>query len=214
MKRIVLLLFLTLVPLRPSLAQEAPNFSILLAGGGGSCSGFLGSGNPAPEAGLWLGVRLSNRWEGLWGLDYYQLPSQVITLLLPSPSEPVSTTQVMPSDDIALSVNVRWYWSDKYDEVHQRFNTVPYFIAGFGMDLVVDAYPRTPGAEFYSLAYDQLFALNFGAGIDCPLGDGRQWFFYSEGMDHLIAWQGVTQILSLRAGFKVMLDSAHIDPFR
>src|SRR5579871_1766474 len=108
MKKILFLFFLILAPLQPSAAQEAPNFSILLQGGGDSCSGFLGSGNPAPEGGLWLGVKLSDRWDGLWGIDYYTLPSQFVTLLLPSPSNPVSTSVVMPSDDIALSVNIRW----------------------------------------------------------------------------------------------------------
>jgi hypothetical protein len=60
--------------------------------------------------------------------------------------------------------------------------------------------------------YGPLFAINLGGGVDFPIGGN--WFFYGEFLDHLIFWEGLTQVFALRAGFKVMLDSEHIDPFR
>ncbi len=214
-------LFLVLLLLgaaSPSRAQEIPNFSILLQAGGSSSQGFLGNGGAAPEGGLWLGIGLSDRFDGMWGMDYYSMPSQVVTVDLPSRSNPVSFLMVQPSDDFALTVNTRWYTADKYDFVHQRFNTVPYLIAGFGMDLVIDQLAPIstsgppPTTNFYNKSYDVLFSLNLGLGMDFPLD--HQWFIYTEGLDHLIAWQELTQIVSIRAGVKVMLDSAHVDPFR
>jgi hypothetical protein len=216
MKKTIYFLLFWGLTLSPAAAQEPPNFSLLAQGGLGDCTGFMGPGNPSPEGGLWMGVALSDRWDGLWGLDYYSLPSNIININadLPTAAGAVSFLTVMPSDDIAFSVNTRWYWWDKYDGAHRRFNLVPYLLAGFGIDLVADQYPRTPGTSFYNVGYDILFGMNLGGGIDVPLGDGRQWFLYSEVMDHLVPWDSLTQIFSIRAGFKVMLDSAHVDPFR
>jgi hypothetical protein len=208
-----LLFFLFFSFFRPALAdeKELPNFSILGQVGGGDCQGFLGTGGPSIEGGLWLGIGLNNRFDGLWGLDYYSLPGQIIPVTYGTPSNPVMA--IDPTDDVSITVNTRWYWADKYDYIHGRFNTVPYFIAGLGMDFVVDQVPPRP-EPFYNAGYDALFAINLGGGLDCPLGDGKQWFLYFEGMDHVIAWQGLTQIFSGRVGFKVMLDTAHVDPFR
>jgi hypothetical protein len=195
---------------------EPPNFSILGQLGVGEVSGFLGAGNPTPCGGLWLGIRLSDRFDGLWGIDYYSMPSQEVTIgLTPNLQNGFATSMnVLPTDDFALSVNIRWYWASKYDPIHQRFNTVPYLLVGGGMDLVVDQDPPPLNANFYSKSFDILFGINLGGGIDFPMDDGKLWFLYAEGMDHMIAWQGLTQIFSGRVGVKFMLDSAHIDPFR
>ncbi len=179
------------------------------------CSGYLGNGSPAPGGGLWLGIGLSDRFDGLWGIDYYTMPSQEITVpLTPTLINPATSMLVLPTNDFSFTINTRWYWASKYDQLHQRFNTVPYIVAGFGMDMVIDQDPRPPGTTLLGASFDALFSLNLGAGLDLPLGDGKQWFLYGEGLDHLIAWQGLTQIYSIRAGFKVMLDTAHVDPFR
>lgn len=198
---------------------EPRNFSILGQLGMGQLSGFLDDGysaNPALGGGLWLGVGLSDRFDGLWGIDYFTMPNQEVTVgLTPSQSNNYATSEyVLPTDDIALSVNTRWYWADKFDRIHQHFNTVPYLLLGAGMDLVVDQDPAPPNTQFYGKSYDVLFGINLGGGIDFPLGDGKQWILYVEGLDHIILWQGATQIYSGRVGIKVMLDSAHIDPFR
>ena len=200
---------------------EPLNFSILFQGGAGQSSGFLGSGDPAPEGGLWLGISLSDRFDGLWGIDFFTLPNQPVTIAQ-TPTQAnyfVSSFGVQPTDDFALTVNTRWYWADKFDYIHNRFNTVPYLLIGGGMDLVVDQPPppTNPGATppitfFYNKSFDMLFSMNFGVGIDLPFD--KEWMFYVEGLDHLIIWQGLTQIVALRAGFKVMLDAAHLDPFR
>lgn len=194
---------------------EVPNFSILGQGGMAECTGYLGSSTPAPAGGLWLGIGLSDRLDGLWGIDYFTMPDQQITVpLTPTASNPVTSMVISPTNDISFTVNTRWYWASKYDHLHQHFNTVPYFVAGLGMDMVVDEYPRPMGTGLLGASYDALFALNLGVGMDFPIGDGKQWFLYGEGLDHLIAWQGLTQIYSFRVGFKVMLDTAHVDPFR
>lgn len=196
-------------------AAEPPNFSILGQLGGEEVSGFLGNGGPAACGGLWLGISLSDRFDGLWGIDYFTMPNQEITVgLNPTAANPVTFMNVRATDDFSFTVNTRWYWASKYDSLHQRFNTVPYLVAGLGMDLVVDQDPRPPNSNFYSASFDALFSMNLGLGMDFPLDEGKQWFLYGEGLDHLIAWQGLTQIYSFRAGFKVMLDSAHVDPFR
>ncbi|HJT25660.1 MAG TPA: hypothetical protein VJ873_13880 [bacterium] len=200
-----------------ALAQdlEPPNFSILGQLGAGEVTGFLGNGNPAPSGGLWLGIGLSDRFDGLFGMDYYTMPSQEIPVILnPTKSNPATLMNVLPTDDFALTVNVRWYLGPKYDRLHQHFNTVPYLLLGGGMDLVVDQDPAPLNANFYSKSFDVLFGMNLGGGIDFPMDDGKQWFLYAEGMDHLIAWEGLTQIYSGRIGVKFMLDSAHVDPFR
>jgi len=217
MKKLLAAFLFTLCGSLQAQTEESPNFSILGQLGIAQVSGFLGNGSPAPGGGLWLGIGLDNRWDGLWGLDYYTMPSQEVTVVLnPTKDNPATAMLVQPSDDFSLSVNTRWYWSDKYDRIHQRFNTVPYFVGGIGMDLVVDQDESTlpPNSNFYSKSFDVLFSINLGVGMDFPLFDDKQWFLYAEGMDHIIAWQGTTQILSGRVGFKVMLDSAHVDPFR
>ncbi len=196
-------------------AQEAPNFSILFHTGGGLSDGFLGSGTVLPEGGLWLGIGLSNNFDGLWGMDYYSLPNQPITFTLqPSKTDPSNSKTVQPTDAIALTVNTRWYWGNKFDPLHQNFNTLPYLVGGLGMDLVVDEYPRPPNSRFYNAKFDALLSFNLGAGMDFPLGKANQWFFYSEVLDHLIIWQGLTQVMTVRLGLKVMMDSEHLDPFR
>ncbi|HTC22142.1 MAG TPA: hypothetical protein VK859_14895 [bacterium] len=214
-KNLLWLIFLLLGGQAAAQTAETPNFSILGQVGMGECTGYLGNGNPAPGGGLWLGIGLSDRFDGLWGIDYFTMPNQEITVpLTPTLENPATSMLVQPTDDISLTINVRWYWASKYDRLHQRFNTVPYLIAGVGMDMVVDEDPRPPGTNLFGASFDALFALNLGVGMDFPLGDGKQWFLYGEGLDHMIAWQGLTQIYSVRAGFKVMLDSAHVDPFR
>lgn len=195
---------------------EPPNFSILGQLGSSEVSGFLGSGTPSPEGGLWLGISLADDFDGLWGMDYYTMPNLPVTVSqAPTTENGFAAYQIVqPTNDFALTVNVRWYWGSKYDRVHQNFNTVPYLLVGGGMDLVVDQYQPLSNSNFYSNSFDMLFSMNAGAGMDFPLGDGKQWFLYVEGLDHLIAWQGLTQIYSGRVGFKVMLDSEHVDPFR
>ena len=195
--------------------QEFPNFSLMGSLGVGEVSGFLGNGNPAPNAGLGLGIGITDNLDGLWGLDYYTMPNQEITVpLTPNKLNPATSMLVLPTDDIAITVNLRWYTGAKYDFIHQRFNTIPYLLAGAGLDLVVDQDPPPPNANFYSKSFDALFGLSLGVGLDMPLGDGQGWFLYAEGLDHLIAWQGTTQIFIGRVGLKVMLDSEHVDPFR
>jgi hypothetical protein len=214
-KKSLILLILLLGSQAAAQTPEVPNFSILGQLGMAESNGYLGSGGPTPAGGLWLGIGLSDRFDGLWGIDYFSMPNQLITVpLTPTASNPVTSMMVSPTDDVSFTVNTRWYWASKYDQLHQRFNTVPYLVAGLGMDMVVDEYPRPKGTNLLGASFDALFALNLGAGIDFPIGNGKQWFLYGEGLDHLIAWQGLTQIYSLRVGFKVMLDSAHVDPFR
>lgn len=198
---------------------EPLNFSILGQVGMEQVSGFLSEGytaNPAPGGGLWFGISLGDQWDGLFGLDYFTMPNLPVTVtLVPSTDNNFTNYEIVqPTDDFALSVNVRWYWASKYDRLHQHFNAVPYLLVGGGMDLVVDQYQPLPNSNFYSKSFDILFGVNAGAGMDFPLGDGKQWFLYAEGLDHVIAWQGLTHILSGRVGVKVMLDSAHADPFR
>jgi len=212
-------LFLTLFLLAgPVAAQdtEPPNFSLQGELGGGEVTGFLGNGNPAPCGGLWLGISLSDRFDGLWGMDYYTMPSQEVTVAVAPTTQNgfITSFNVLPTDDFALSVDVRWYLGSKYDRLHQHFNTVPYLLFGGGMDLLVDQDPAPPNSNFYGKSFDILFGINCGAGIDFPMDDGKFWFLYAEGMDHMIAWQGLTQIYSGRLGVKFMLDSAHVDPLR
>ncbi len=219
---LIVFVFGTLRTAQASEELEIPNFSLLGQLGGSLCKGFLGNGNPFPEGGLWFGIGLSNRWDGYWGFDYNSMPNQVITmpnhdinLNIDRNSNPVTTViTVQPTDDFALTVNTRWYLNDKYDFTHQRFNSAPYVIGGIGMDMVVDQYPKPTNGNFYSNTLDVLLSANAGVGMDFPLNDAKQWFLYAEGMDHFIFWQGLTQIYSIRFGFKVMLDTAHVDPLR
>jgi hypothetical protein len=195
--------------------QEIPNFSLMFHGGQDISTGFIPANSPGLEGGLGMGIGITNQIDGLWGLDLLTMQSTVqapITLSLPTPSQPVSLVPLQPTVDIALSVNTRLYLNDKWDFIHERFNTDPYLLVGLGMDLMVDEYPLPPNTPFYSASYDILFGMNLGAGIDIPVD--KTWFFYAEGLDHLVVWQGLTQVYILRGGFKVMLDSAHVDPFR
>ena len=130
----------------------------------------------------------------------------------PTPANNLAQTIVQPSDDVALSVNAKWYWWSKYDYVHQTYKWVPYLTGGLGLDLVVDEYPPPPNAYFWSKSFDVLLGMNLGAGLDIPLSDA--WILYGEAVDHAIFWQGLTQIVVGRVGIKIMLDSEHVDPFR
>jgi len=91
------------------------------------------------------------------------------------------------------------------------------------MDLVVDSNNSVSGGSTTSVAqqlpvltngYDILFGVNFGAGIDFPIGNGREVSLYTEALDHMIFWQGLTQVFDGRFGVRFMLDTAHVDPFR
>ena len=210
-----LLLLLFLAPLA-SRAEEAetPNFSALFHLGGNYSTGFIPATSPAPAGGLWLGISLSNRFDGLWGMDYYTMPADLVTLSLPSPSDPQTIKLVNPRDNFALTVNVRCYLDDKWDSLHKRFNTTPYLVGGLGMDFMIDQHDWDSNSRFYNATYDLLVSMNLGGGVDFPLGDAQKWFIYAEGLDHLVFWQGLTQIFSVRTGVKVMLDGAHLDPFR
>jgi hypothetical protein len=193
-------------------AQEGLNFSLQFHAGADLSTGFIQGYQPAPSLGFWLGVSLNNRMDGLWGIDYFTMPGEAITIHMPSPSESVSQKLVQPSDDIVLSINVRWYLDDKWDRIHRRYNTVPYLLAGLGMDFLVDQADRPEGLLFYNASYDNLFGVNLGGGVNFPVSSN--WIFYTELLDRMILWQGLTQVFALRAGFRVMLDSEHVDPFR
>jgi hypothetical protein len=211
------LVFFLLLAFIPSLVfstadKEIPTFGLLINGGECNTSGFIPSFGPAPTVGLSMSYGFADRWDGLWSMDYYTLSNQPLTLFAPTPANSVAQTIVQPSDDVALSVNTRWYWWDKYDLVHQRFKWVPYLTGGIGLDLVVDEYPPPPGANFWSKDFDILLGMNLGAGVDIPLGD--TWGIYGEALDHAIFWQGLTQVVVGRVGIKFMLDSQHVDPFR
>lgn len=213
-RTLLVLLFLSLIPLSVGAGEdkEIPSFGLLFNGGVCYPSGFISGFQPAPAAGLALSYGINDRWDGFWSLDHYTMPDMPMTLFFPTPSDPVSQQAVQPTDDVAIAVNARWYWWDKYDYVHQRFNTVPYLTGGLGMDLMVDEDPAPQGAFFWSNTFDVLLGMNLGAGMDVSLGDS--WIIYGEGLDHLIFWQGLTQVFIGRIGIKVMLDSAHVDPFR
>jgi hypothetical protein len=207
---------------------EIPNFSLMIHGGAEMPNGFIQASGPGAEAGIWMGVGLSERWDGFFAIDYYTMPNLPLTIngpatvVLPSSSNP--TTLVQPTDDVSLSINTRWYlFNDKWDYAHRRYNTSPYLLAGMGLDLVVDSDNSIPGEPTTSITqqlpvltngYDILFGMNFGAGIDCPLGNGREVSLYTEALDHLIFWQGLTQVFDGRFGIRFMLDTAHVDPFR
>ncbi len=213
-QRLRLFLFLALLP---SLAlskedKEIPTFGLLLNGGESFSSGFIASSDMATAVGLGMSYGFSDRWDGLWSMDYYTLPNQPLTLFSPTPANNLAQTIVQPSDDVALSVNAKWYWWSKYDYVHQTYKWVPYLTGGLGLDLVVDEYPPPPNAYFWSKSFDVLLGMNLGAGLDIPLSDA--WILYGEAVDHAIFWQGLTQIVVGRVGIKIMLDSEHVDPFR
>ncbi len=176
-------------------------------------TGYISSVQPGTALGLGFSYGFSDRWDGLWSIDHYDMPDQPLYLVIqPTSSNPYPQTIVQPTDDVAIAVNTRWYFWNKYDYIHQRFNTVPYLTGGVGLDLMVDEYQAPTGAFFWSNTYDILFGMNLGAGIDVSLGDS--WILYGEGLDHLIFWQGFSQDFIGRIGIKVMLDSQHVDPFR
>ncbi len=210
----MILIFLFLIPplALPKEEKEIPGFGLLLNGGESASSGFINSFNAAPAGGLAMSYGFNNRWDGLWSLDYYTMPNQPLTLSLPSPSNPVSQSYIQPTDDVAISVNARYYWNDKWDDIHKKFNVDPYLTAGLGLDLVVDLYPPDPNSFFWSKPFDILLGVNLGAGIDVPLTN--DFIIYGEGLDHFIFWQGLTQDYVGKVGIKFMLDTEHADPFR
>jgi hypothetical protein len=208
-----LLLLLCLLPLNTRADEkEIPSFGLLLNSGGCYSSGFISSYQTGLSLGLGLSFGFDDRWDGLWSIDHYDMPNMPLTLSFPTPSDPVSQIIVQPTDDVAIAVNTRWYWWNKFDYIHQRFNTVPYLTGGLGLDLMVDEFSPPQGADFWSNSFDILLGLNLGAGMDVSLGDS--WILYGEGLDHLVFWQGLSQVFIGRVGIKVMLDSAHVDPFR
>lgn len=193
-------------------------------------NGYIQANEPAAEAGIWMGIGLSERLDTFFAVDYYTMPNLALTIsgpasfVLPNSANAGATTIVQPTDDVSLSINTRWYlFNDKWDYAHRRYNTSPYLLAGMGLDLVVDNAPPTTNGSTTSIAqqlpvltdgYDILFGMNFGAGIDCPLGNGHEVSIYTEVLDHLIFWQGLTQVFDGRVGIRFMLDTAHVDPFR
>lgn len=213
-KALLFLLFLALLPLEGGAGEEKeiPSFGLLINGGGCYTSGFIPGFQMAPSLGLGMSYDFSDQWDGLWSLDYYTLPNLPVTISYPTPAAPVSQNIFQPTDDVAISVNTRWYWWNKYDYIHERFNTVPYLTGGMGLDLVVDEYPALPDAFFWSKSFDVLFGVNLGAGLDVSLGDA--YILYGEGVDHLVFWQGLSQVFIGRIGIKIMLDSRHVDPFQ
>jgi hypothetical protein len=230
MKKTLFVLLLLIGLNTPAWADsgEIPNFSLMFHGGGEMTTGFIPGYQPALEGGAWIGAGLSDRWDGFFAVDYYAMPNVPITINGPAtvilPSSSTGTTIVQPTDDVSLSINIRWYpFNNKWDYAHQRYNTSLYLLAGMGMDLVVDSDNSTSSESTTSVAqqlpvltngYDILFAMNFGVGIDFPLGNGRQVSLYTEALDHMIFWQGLTQVFDGRFGIRFMLDTAHVDPFR
>jgi hypothetical protein len=205
---------------------EIPNFSLMFHGGAEIPTGFIPGTQPAPELGGWMGVGVSEQLDGFIAIDYYTMPNVPVTIngpataVLPNSSSAVTTLQ--PADDIALSIDTRWYpFNKKWDYIHRCYNTSFYLFGGLGVDLLVDGPPpsasgSTPTQEFPILttSYDILFGMNIGTGIDFPLGNGREVSVYTEALDHLIFWQGLTQVFDGRVGIRFMLDTAHVDPFR
>ena len=209
-------------------SDEMPNFSLMLHTGGEMTTGFISGYQPAFEGGAWMGAGLSDRWDGFFAVDYFTMPNVPITINGPAtvvlPSSSTATTIVQPTDDVSLSINIRWYpFNNKWDYAHRRYNTSFYLLGGMGMDLVVDSNNSVSGGSTTSVAqqlpvltngYDILFGVNFGAGIDFPIGNGREVSLYTEALDHMIFWQGLTQVFDGRFGVRFMLDTAHVDPFR
>lgn len=211
-------------------SYEIPNFSLMFHGGGEMSTGFIQANGPAAEAGAWMGAGLSDRWDGFFAIDYYTMPNLALTIsgpasfILHNSANAAATTLVKPTDDVSLFINTRWYpFNNKWDYAHRRYNISPYLLAGMGIDLVVDSDNSVPGAPVTSVVqqlpiltngYDILFGMNFGVGIDCPLGNGQQVSLYTEALDHMIFWQGLTQVFDGRLGIRFMLDTAHVDPFR
>src|SRR5665213_412378 len=225
---LVLLLLMGLNTFTWADSDEMPNFSLMLHTGGEMTTGFISGYQPAFEGGAWMGAGLSDRWDGFFAVDYFTMPNVPITINGPAtvvlPSSSTATTIVQPTDDVSLSINIRWYpFNNKWDYAHRRYNTSFYLLGGMGMDLVVDSNNSVSGGSTTSVAqqlpvltngYDILFGVNFGAGIDFPIGNGREVSLYTEALDHMIFWQGLTQVFDGRFGVRFMLDTAHVDPFR
>jgi hypothetical protein len=195
--------------------SDRPDFSLLFHGGAEQPNGFIQGSSPLPELGGWMGIGIDDHLDGFFGLDYYGMPNQPVTLTHPLATTPGVLT---PTDDISLTLNTRWYFlNSKWDYARHYYNISPYLFAGLGMDLVVDNPPSGgttgPGPALVSSGYDILFSTTFGAGIDFPIGDGRRWSIYTEALDHLIFWQNLTQVYDGRVGVRFMLDTAHADPF-
>jgi len=72
--------------------EEMPNFSLMFHAGGNYSTGFIPSSGPGPEAGAWMGISISDRFEGLWGLDYYTMPDMTMQSL-----NPISAVLCLPS---------------------------------------------------------------------------------------------------------------------
>ncbi len=225
---LVLLLLMGLNTFTWADSDEMPNFSLMFHTGGEMTTGFISGYQPAFEGGAWMGAGLSDRWDGFFAVDYFTMPNVPITINGPAtvvlPSSSTATTIVQPTDDVSLSINIRWYpFNNKWDYAHRRYNTSFYLLGGMGMDLVVDSNNSVSGGSTTSVAqqlpvltngYDILFGVNFGAGIDFPIGNGREVSLYTEALDHMIFWQGLTQVFDGRFGVRFMLDTAHVDPFR
>jgi hypothetical protein len=228
---LVLLLFLSLNRFTWADSDEIPNFSLMFHSGGEMTTGFIPGYQPAFEGGAWMGAGLSDRWDGFFAIDYYTMPNVALTIsgpasfILSNATNAAATTIVQPTDDVSLSINTRWYpFNNKWDYAHRRYNTSLYLLAGMGLDLVVDIAPSTTTSTGTTTiaqqlpvltdGYDILFGMNFGAGIDFPIGNGREVSLYTEALDHMIFWQGLTQVFDGRFGIRFMLDTAHVDPFR
>ncbi len=218
---IFILLFFTGFLTQPASAQkeEMPNFSLMFHAGGEFSTGFIPSTAPGPELGAWMGISMSDRFDGLWGLDYYTMPNITMIINQSNLSKALPPITIQPTDDISFSVNIRWYLANKWDYVHHRYNTVPYLLGGLSMDALIDEFfiptiPPTPPPDLLNRGYDLLFGMNLGVGMDFPMENGQDWSLYAEGLDHLIPWQGLTQVFDARVGVRFMLDTVHADPFR
>jgi hypothetical protein len=198
--------------------SEKPPFSLMFHTGAEEPTGYIQGSGPAPELGAWMGVDMDDHLDGFFGLDYYTMPD-VFILLPPTNNNP--QTFVAPTDDISATVNIRWYpFNEKWDYARHHYNISPYIFTGLGIDFVVDngqpvgAIPVPPSSPaILNTSYDILFATHIGGGIDFPVGDGRRWSIYTEALDHLIFWNGLTQVFDGRVGVRFMLDTAHADPF-
>lgn len=204
---------------------EMPKFSLMFHTGAEEPTGFIAAPGPAPELGAWMGVDVSDRWDGFFAVDYFAMPNLPLTIngpvsvVLPKSSN--ATTILQPTDDVSISVNMRWYpFNNKWDYVHQRYNSSFYLLGGVGADLVIDPPPPVQGSDtptqgipLVTNGYEILLGMNFGAGMDFPVGNGREVSLYTEALDHLIFWQNSTQVFDGRFGIRFMLDTAHADPF-
>jgi hypothetical protein len=198
----------------PGVEWEPPNFTLMGHLGSNYSTGFIPAVSPGVTGGLRLGASLSSHLDGYWVLDYHSMPGLPVTLIKPSPSNPQTLVQLRPTDDLSIGVRLRWTLDPKWDLVRERFREAPYLFGGASLNFLVDQFDRPEGLAFYNASYDLLFGMDFGLGMDFPLGDGRTWILCLEVQDHMLFWQGLTHVLSARAGIKWMLDSESLDPFR